>query len=786
MPATMGFLRRPHLLGRVGLLAAVMLGMAAAQAPVHPRPPDRPWMDEALAPDQRADLVVRQMTLEEKIQLVHGTGWGTLIPGSPVPAGWNFGSGYVPGIPRLGIPGIHMADSAVGVRGAAHQSRYATLLPSTIAAASSWDPDAAFLYGAVIGRELRAQGFNMSLGGGVNLTREPRDGRTFEFAGEDPLLAGTMVGNLIRGIQSMHVMGDVKHFAFNDQETGRSVYNVDIGKSAAHESDLLAFRIAIGIGHPAAVMCAYNKVNGDYACQNRWLLTDVLRHDFGFKGFVVSDWGGTHSTVAAALAGLDMDMPGSSDGSGHFGKALGEAVHDGKVPPSVLDAMDHRILRSMFAAGVIDHPVTPRQVVDPFRGRADAKKVAEEGMVLLENRDHLLPLDGAALRSIAVIGSHADVGVLSGGGSAQVDAPGGNAIDPHPGGARWGEVVYFPSSPLKYIRRHAATAAVTFDAGTDIAAAVALARKSQVAIVFVTQPMYEGMDRATLSLPGRQDALVSAVAAANPHTVVVLETGGPVSMPWVDKVQGIVEAWYPGIGGAQALADLLFGDANFSAKLPVTFPRDDGELPHPHVPGLDPSVFQAELTNPQAPVPPFTIDYDKAGARVGYKWFQSNRLTPLFPFGYGLSYTSYAYSGLHVDSRVEGATLTIRNTGDRAGTEIAQIYAVLPGAPDQRCKRLVGFTRVSLEPGASRTITIPLNALSLSVHDAKRRAMVRPPGTYTILAGPSSATTPLRTTVTIHRGASTRAPPGTLGPPVAGAKHGEPGNRSAPAGALGT
>jgi beta-glucosidase len=730
------------------VLASCLLAAAAGAAPpaAAPSAAARPWMDTALSPDARADLVVKQLTLAEKIQLVHGTGWASLIPGNPIPEGWNYGAGYVPGIARLGIPGIHMDDSAVGVRGAAHQSRNPTLLPSTVGAAASWNPKAAFLYGSVIGRELRAQGFNMSIGGGVDLMREPRNGRTFEYAGEDPLLAGTMTGNLIRGVQAQHVMGDIKHYAFNDQETGRSYYNAVIGDRAAQESDLLAFRIGIDIGQPAGVMCAYNQVNGAYACENPWLLTQVLRKDIGFKGFVVSDWGGTHSTVASALAGLDMEMPGSLDGKSYFGAPLQAAVEHGQVPMATLDAMDERILRSMFAAGVIDHPVEPRQVINPFEGRADAQHIAEQSIVLLRNQQQLLPLDAQSVQSIAIIGAHADVGVLSGGGSAQVDAPGGNAVDPHTGGAKWGEVVYFPSSPLRAVRRHVPGAKVTFDAGTDPAAAAALARSSQVAIVFAQQHMYEGMDRPTLALPDGQDALIEAVAAANPHTVVVLETGGPVLMPWADKVAGIVEAWYPGIGGAQALGNLLFGKVDFSAKLPVTFPRSDSQLPHPEVTGLTPAVFEAAKTDPQVPTGHFTVDYDKAGAAVGYKWFEQQHLTPLFPFGFGLSYTRYAYSGLKVAADGKRATLTVRNTGQRAGTEIAEVYATLPRAAGESYRRLVGFARVTLAPGQAKSVDIALNELCESIYDTRTHAFVRPPGTYTILAGPSSADTPLEAT----------------------------------------
>jgi len=513
------------------------LSQQATTAPV------LPWMNSSLSPDLRADMVMKQLTLDEKIQLVHGIGWGPLKAGSPIPPDNNGGAGEVLGIARLGIPPLQQADSAVGVRMAAPQSRYATLLPSVLAAASSWDPEAAHLYGDVIGRELRAQGFNQSIGGGVNLARDPRNGRLFEYAGEDPLLAGVTVGHVIRGVQDNQIMGDIKHFALNDQETGRTIVDARISRKAARESDLLAFELGIRIGQPSSVMCSYNKVNGDWACENDWLLNHVLKGAWHFPGFVVSDWDGTHSTEKAAMAGLDMQMPGDE----YFGAALKEAVTSGRVPLRRLDDMVHRVLRSMFSAGVIDHPPTPRSVVDPFRGREDAQRIAEESIVLLKN-DGTLPLNAAALHSIAVIGAHADVGVLSGGGSAQVDAPGGNAISPTTP-TQWGEAVYFPSSPLRYFREHAGGARVQFDAGTDAASAASLARSSDLAIVFADQYMSESGDAPSLSLPGGQDELISAVAAANPRTIVVLITGNPVTMPWIDHVAGVMQAWYPGIAG---------------------------------------------------------------------------------------------------------------------------------------------------------------------------------------------------------------------------------------------
>jgi beta-glucosidase len=683
-------------------------------------------MDKSLSPDVRADLVIQRMTLDEKIQLVHGTGWGVMEDTGSAPPRANLGVGFVPGIDHLGIPDINLADSAVGVRMAARQSRYATLLPSTLGLASSWDPDAAQLYGSVIGRELRAQGFNMSIGGGVNIAREPRNGRNFEYAGEDPVLAGTMVGNLMKGLQAQKIMGDIKHYALNDQETGRGVVNGKIDKRSMWESDLLAFQIAIGIAHPAGVMCSYNRINGDYACENEYTLQHVLKGDFGFKGWVLSDWDGTHSTVKAAIAGLDMEMPSGN----YFGPALRGAVEEGTVPVGRLNDMVHRILRSMFEVGVIDYPPMPRSVVDPFRGRDNAQHIAEESIVLLKNSRNTLPLT-SSIESIAVIGSHADVGVLSGGGSAQVDSPGGNAAVPESGISRDTDPVYFPSSPQESIQERAPNAQVKYADGTDVAAAVKLAQISQVAIVFVNQPMSEGRDAETSSLPDNQDALVSAVAAANPNTIVVLETGGPVTMPWSVDVAGIIEAWYPGIGGGQALANILFGVVNPSAKLAVTFARSDADLPRPKVTGFN---LPENV--------PFDVNYAE-GAKVGYKWFEAEHKQPLFPFGFGTSYTSYAYSDLNIDERARTVGFKVKNVGARSGTEIAQVYVELPGSAGEPFKRLVGWKRVALAPGESKEAVVDLDPLYLSIFDAETNHWNLSKGKYRVLVGGSSETTPL-------------------------------------------
>src|SRR3984957_17750802 len=385
---------------------------------------NHPWSNANLSPDERASMVVKEMTLDEKISLLHGTGMAGLSPLSPEIIHSNGGAGYAVGVPRLGIPGLQMSDAAYGVRMSGENGRYSTALPDNLASAASWDLDAAYEYGALIGRELRAQGYNMSLGGGVNLAREPRDGRTFEYLGEDPILAGKMVGQVMTGLQAQHVIGDIKHYALNDQESGRTAVNVNIDKGSMRESDLLAFEIGLRASHVAAVMCSYNRINGDYACENSYLLTDLLKKDWHFPRFVVSDWGGTHSTVKASKAGLDHEEPNWY----FYADKFKAAVESKQIPMSELDDHVHRILRSMFATGVIDDP-PQRGVTDIPRDLDIAQKIAEGSMVLLKN-ENALPLDASKIHSIAVIGPHADVGMISGGGSAQVDPPGGNAIMP--------------------------------------------------------------------------------------------------------------------------------------------------------------------------------------------------------------------------------------------------------------------------------------------------------------------------------------------------------------------
>jgi beta-glucosidase len=704
-------------------------------------------MNPGLAPEERAELVLKQLTLDEKLALLHGNGMAHAAQWQmPLTHLANGGAGYVEGVSRLGIPPLVISDAGYGVRDSGANGRYSTAMPSSLGATSSWDVDSACEFGTVIGQELRAQGFNMTLGGGVDLAREPRNGRNFEYAGEDPLLAGTVVGNLMKCEQAQHVVGDIKHYVMNDQETGRFFVNSVISKRAMQESDLLAFHIAISIANPGAVMCSYNRINGDFGCENSYTLRDVLKGDWGFKGFVISDWSGTHSTEKASAAGLDQEQPMAN----FFGPKLKEAVKAGKVPLSEIDDHARRVLYAEFLSGIVDDP-PQTGVVDVEKGFEVSRRVEEKSIVLLKNSPTVLPIDPSKVHTIAIIGGHADVGMISGGGSAQVDPPGGNAImPPGKGATNWQDHIWFPTSPLKALQAKLPNTKIDFDPGTDPKSAANLAKSADLAIVFAYQWLAEDMDVPSLSLPNKQDALIEQVAAANPHTIVVLETGTAVKMPWIDKVAGVVEAWYAGSSGHKALANVLVGDVSPSGKLPLSFPKSEADLPHPDAPKI-PSENQVRAggvadggaATANAPAHAgYAVHYDE-GAEVGYKWYEAQNKKPLFPFGFGLSYTTYAYSSLSVDSAAKTVRFTVKNTGERAGTEIAEVYATLPKGADEPYKRLAGWKRVTLAPGESQSITIVIDDRVLQTFDEGKNAWSMTKGEYQVMVGGSSDDTPL-------------------------------------------
>jgi beta-glucosidase len=685
----------------------------------------RPWMDPDLSPDQRAELVLQAMTQDEKFRLLR-TEYGDR---HPRPAGALGSAGYQPAITRLGLPAIQESDAGLGV--AKPLDVGATALPSGLATAASFDPALAREGGAMIGGEAHHRGFNVMLAGGADLVRDPRNGRNFEYAGEDPLLAGVIIGNAIAGIQSQHVVSTTKHFALNDLETARNTLSANITQAAARESDLLAFEIAIETGHPGAVMCSYNRINSVYACENDWLLDQVLKHDWHYKGFVMSDWGAVHSAAKSALAGLDQESAGESfDKEVYFDKPLRAAVASGGVPQSRIDDMARRILRSLFAAGVIDHPAKPAPI-DFEADRKIAQRTEEAGAVLLRNQHSMLPLSAA--QSVAVIGGHADKGVLTGGGSSAVQSPEGNAVPDVPPTTWPGPRIYQPSAPLAAIEKRA-HAKVTFADGNDIAAAAQLAAHSDVAVVFVEQWAAESFDLPTLALSGNQDALVAAVAKANPRTVVVLETNGPVAMPWLTQVGAVLEAWYPGAAGGEAIARLLYGEVAPSGRLPVSWPRDASQLPRPQIPGAG----LASIGLPPRGKPAQDVDYDIEGADVGYRWYQRKHLEPLFPFGYGLSYTQFEYSGFVARFEHDHITaaFTVTNRGAREGVDVPQLYVTLPGADEVR--RLVGWRRVALKPGQAARLTITADPRLLVNFDSHDQRWQRPPGTYRLQLGHSA------------------------------------------------
>lgn len=726
-------------------VAAMIAIVASVQA--HDKSPNAaatPWLDKRLSPDARAELVLRQLTLDEKIQLVHSQ-FAKCDPQHPPPDGPEDEPGYVAGIPRLGIPALHMADGSLGVANPwnARDKDEATALPSGVALAAAWNPALAFESGVMAGDEARDRGFNVLLAGSINLVRDPHGGRSFEYPGEDPLLAGVIVGENIRGIQSRHVISTIKHFAVNDHENGRRSFSADMDEKALRESDLLAFQIAIERSDPGAVMCAYNKMHGVHACENRFLLHEVLRSNWNYRGWVMSDWGAVHSTVRSAEAGLDQESGDMFDEEVYFGEPLKQAVEQGALPLARLDQMVTRILRTMFAKGVIDYPPQKRST-DNAAHAAIAQRIAEQGMVLLKNEANLLPLRRGPNR-IAIIGSHADAAVPTGGGSSQVRPHGGPALTLEPpaiaprGAAK---MVWVPSSPLAAISAESPAANVQYADGSDIQAAAALARESQIAIVFAHQWMSERWDVRDLTLPDNQDQLIEAVAAANPRTIVVLETGGPVLMPWLDCVGAVLEAWYPGQHGGEAIARILFGKVSPSGRLPVTFPHSEDQLP--------PDVRAAPGVNPIGRRVAFS-----EGALLGYRWFEGQNQKPLFAFGHGLTYARFAYSKLHVTTRGASgrrikAEFTIRNTGDRVAAEVAQIYVNVEGLGDRLPRRLAGWKRIELRAGEARQVTVELDAHALQRWNRASPAWEIPAGNYSIHVGASAIDDRLSAKVVMH------------------------------------
>ena len=726
----------------MGMTACGGSGSSSTPAPM-PTPTPTPIPTSGTS-DERADAALALMTQEEKLELVQGGVTTNLTYGYTVPLG---AAGWEPAIQSPAIPELYLADGSVGVGNGVGP---ATALPSSIASAASWDLAEAAKYGTIIGSELSDYGINVNLGGNVNLIgREPRDGRTFETKGEDPILAGKITAAHLKAIQAEHVIAGIKHFAFNDQESGRNTANAVIDERSARESDLLAFEIGVKDSNVQSVMCSYNLTNSQYDCENSHLLNDVLKTGWSFPGFVMSDWWGTHSTATAAINGLDQEQPNQQ-----YFSTLGQAITSGTVPQSRLDNMAHRILRAMFEVGIFDNP-QKIQAIPAAADAAVAQEIEEQGAVLLKNANGQLPLSTASQQTIAIIGSHADSYVLSGGGSAQVQPIGGGMTGPQPCPPCWATVTWDPSSPMNAIHAIAPNVHLIFDDGSYPAAAATNATAAQVAIVFVSQWASEGMDETSLSLtdltsatPVDQNALVEAVAAANPNTIVVVESGGPILMPWLSQVSAVLEAWYPGQSGGPAIADLLFGVAKPSGKLPVTFPASEAQLPRPVIP------------QPPDDVTPFNVDYTIEGYNVGYKWYDVNGLTPLFPFGYGLSYTTFSITNAAIVNNLSSTTnpnfqvtFNLANTGAVDGAEVAQVYLGLPASTSEPPKRLVGWQKALLPAGSSQAVTIEVDqndsSHPMSYWNTGTSSWTVAPGTYTVYLGNSSSTASLTTVGTL-------------------------------------
>lgn len=664
--------------------------------------------DGAASPDERARELVARMTLEQKISQAHG---------AALPEDFR----VVQGIPALGIPDLTVTNGPAGV-GPGPQvlnNVPATALPSPLLLASTWSPAMATRYGDVQGLEMRAIGRNLLEAPDVDLARVPLNGRTFEAYGEDPELISRLGVANIRAIQSHGILAMVKHYVANNQETQRASIDVRVSERALRELYLAPFEAAVRDGDVASVMCSYNSVDGAFSCENAALLTDVLKGEWGFQGFVQSDFFAMKSTVPSALAGTDLEMPMAR----FYGDALHAAVRDGEVAEARLDDMLIRRFREMIRFGLFEREAR----ISPIPAEAHAaiaREIGAAGTVLLRNDQGVLPLDRHALTRLAVVGPWADRVASGGGGSSMVNPI--RAI-----------------SPLAAIRERLAGSGVEVagDGGAGAGAAAAIAAGADVAVVVVGSFETESRDRTTLELPDGQDAFIAAVAAANPRTVVVVHAGSPILMPWVDDVAAIVEGWYPGGEDGYITADVLFGDATPSGKLPITFPASDDQGPAKtpaQYPGVDGEVF-----------------YDE-GLLVGYRWYDASGEVPLFPFGFGLSYTTFAIGDLALSRPAIAAggavevSVEVTNTGDRRGAEVVQVYVAYPPAAAAPPKQLRAFQRVELEPGASRRVRLALDRRDLAVWDGGAGDWAVMPGTYGILAGTSAAHTPLAASLAVR------------------------------------
>jgi len=675
------------------------------------------YLDATQPVESRVEDLLSRLTLEEKILLLHADSKFTTAA-----------------IPRLGIPRRWLDDGPHGVRedigpdtwaSAGRTDDFSTAMPSGICLAATWNPELGFNEGEVIGQEARWRGKDIMLGPGVNILRTPLCGRNFEYLGEDPFLSGVMCSGYIRGEQSQDISSCVKHFALNNQETERGSINVEVAERALREIYLPAFKAAVQSGGVWSVMGAYNQLRGQHCCHNDYLLNKILKDEWGFKGLVMSDWDGTHDTKQAALNGLDLEM-GTEKKYDDFYLAHPylDGLKSGEFPLAGLDEKVRRNLRVMIATHVFD-VARKHGSFNTAEHQAVARQVAEEGIVLLKNENHALPLDERKLKTIAIIGEN----------SIRLHAHGGDSS---------GIKAFYEITPLQgLVNRVGTSVNIVFSegygkgGGKELAERAVATAKSADAVIYIGGLNHdkgfdcEGADRKDMKLPYGQDKLIQKIVAANPNTIVVLE-GTMVEMDaWLGKVPAVLQAWYPGMEGGNALAKVLFGDVNPSGKLPATFPKKLSDSPAHQMgnyPGTDGTVTYAE------------------GLLVGYRWFDTKNIEPLFPFGFGLSYTTFKYSNLKLVTADNGVTaqFEIQNTGGVAGAEVAQVYVHQKNPSLMRPeKELKGFQKVFLQPGEKQTVVIFLGQNAFAFYDDAQKSWVAEQDTFAIKVGGSSRDLPL-------------------------------------------
>ncbi len=684
-----------------GLLLAVLLIAAVAIGRSSHTTADRPWLNAGEDVELRVSQLLGRLTLDEKARLLYGV----------APPASSGAVGYVPGITRLGVPPLVLSDGPVGLRDSARAStaRPATALPASVSLAASFDLALAEAYGQTLGREARARGVDVLYGPAMNIVRVPVGGRNFEYFSEDPNLTGQLAASYVRGVQSQRVAAQIKHFALNSQENARKTASSNASERTMREIYLPGWHMAVTVGHPWSVMCGNNRVNGTYACQSTALLHDILKDEWRFDGMVGSDYAATHSAVESLKAGLDQSFTLKDWGA--YYRDLPRLVANGEIPLASVNERVRRVLRTMFRIGLFDSSRSAVKVDAAADGRF-ARRAAEEGTVLLRNDAGLLPLRAGSVRSIAVIGAGVKTAYTGGGGSSHV-------------------IPFYTVSPVQGITARAGAGVnVTVDDGAVTARAAATAAAADVAVVIVGDVAKEGADRPSMDLPGNQNALIGAVVAANPRTAVVLNTGAPVTMPWISRVRTLLEAWYPGEEDGNALAAILFGDADPSGRLPVTFPTTAAQ---------DPAMGM-----PRYPAGPRGYDYAE-GLDVGYRGFDHRSLTPLFPFGYGLSYTTFAYSRLTVRPAPRSSDVkvscTVTNKGSRTGVAVAQVYVRFPTAAGEPPQQLEAFDRVSLKAGMSQRIVMTLPRRAFQYWAGAGWAIA--PGAYRVSVGSSSRNLPI-------------------------------------------